>query len=70
VVEKFAGIFGPLLFALSISLSGDTRHALLTVIPFFVVGAALLAFVDVEAGRREARAAESEHAAEPLAATP
>jgi UMF1 family MFS transporter len=60
VVEKFAGIFGPLLFSLSIYLSGSTRHALLTVIPFFVVGGALLLLVDVEEGQREARAEELE----------
>lgn len=60
VVEKFAGIFGPLLFAASIQVAGSTRYAILTVIPFFLVGLALLAMVDVEKGRREARAAEAE----------
>jgi UMF1 family MFS transporter len=61
VVEKFAGIFGPLLFALSIWLSkGSTRHALLTVIPFFIVGGGLLLLVDVEEGQRQARAEEAE----------
>jgi MFS transporter, UMF1 family len=59
VVEKFAGIAGPLLFGLSISLTHETRYAILTVIPFFLVGAALLALVDVKAGQREARAAEA-----------
>ena len=59
VVEKFAGIFGPLLFYLAIELSGDTRHAILTVIPFFIVGVALLALVDVEAGQKEAHAAKA-----------
>jgi MFS transporter, UMF1 family len=58
VVEKFAGIAGPLLFGLSISLTHETRYAILTVIPFFLVGGALLAAVDVQAGQREARAAE------------
>jgi UMF1 family MFS transporter len=62
VTEKFAGIFGPALFALSVRLAGDTRHALLSVIPFFVVGVGLLGLVDVEAGQREARAVESEDA--------
>lgn len=59
VVEKFAGVFGPLLFYLSGRLAGDSRHAILSVIGFFAVGAVLLAFVDVEAGQREARAAEA-----------
>jgi UMF1 family MFS transporter len=58
VVEKFAGIFGPLLFGLSIRLTGDTRNAIVTVIPFFLVGGLLLALVDVEAGQREAREVE------------
>ena len=60
VVEKFAGIFGPLLFAASSYLAGSSRHAILSVIGFFAVGAVLLAFVDVEAGQREARAVEVE----------
>jgi UMF1 family MFS transporter len=59
VVEKFAGIFGPLLFALSIVATGSTRASILTIIPFFVVGAALLLLVDVAGGRAAARAAEA-----------
>ncbi len=55
VVEKFAGIFGPLLFAQVIALTGSSRNAILAVIAFFVLGGALLYFVDVEAGQREAR---------------
>jgi UMF1 family MFS transporter len=60
VFEKFAGIFGPALFALTISLTGSSRNAILSVIAFFVVGAALLALVDVEAGQRAARGAQRE----------
>ena len=37
----------------------SSRVAVLSVIAFFVVGAALLLGVDVERGRREARAAEA-----------
>ncbi len=59
VFEKFAGIFGPALFAAMISLTGSARPAILGIIAFFVVGGALLAFVDVDAGRRAARAAEA-----------
>ncbi|HXE56660.1 MAG TPA: MFS transporter [Gemmatimonadales bacterium] len=55
VVEKFAGIFGPALFALAIALTGSSRSALLSVIGFFVIGGALLALVDVERGRKAAR---------------
>ena len=55
VFEKFAGIFGPALFAVTVSLTGSSRQAILSVIAFFVVGALLLAMVDVEAGQRAAR---------------
>ncbi len=56
VVEKFAGIFGPLVFAISGYATGSGRHAILSVIAFFAVGAVLLMMVDVEAGQREALA--------------
>jgi len=59
VFEKFAGIFGPLIFAGTIAASGSSRNAILSVIGFFAVGAAILAFVDLDAGRREALAADA-----------
>jgi MFS transporter, UMF1 family len=59
VFEKFAGIFGPLIFAGTIALTGSSRNSILSVIGFFLVGAAILALVDVEEGRRAAAAAES-----------
>ena len=40
VFEKFAGIFGPALFAVTVSLTGSSRQAILSVIAFFVVGGA------------------------------
>ena len=55
VFEKFAGIFGPLIFAGTIATTGSSRNAILSVIAFFAVGAALLALVDVEAGQSAAR---------------
>ena len=55
VFEKFAGIFGPLIFGWMIIATGSTRGAILSVIAFFIVGGAILAFVDVEAGRRHAK---------------
>jgi UMF1 family MFS transporter len=58
VFEKFAGIFGPLIFAGTIALSGSSRNAILSVIGFFAIGAALLVLVDIEEGRRAARAAD------------
>jgi len=59
VVEKFAGIFGPALFAQVIALTGSSRGAILSIIGFFVVGGVLLQFVDVEEGQRAAREAEA-----------
>jgi UMF1 family MFS transporter len=58
IFEKFAGVFGPLLFDLTITATGASRNAILSVIAFFIAGAALLYFVDIDAGQREARAAE------------
>ncbi|MEY2745042.1 MAG: hypothetical protein RL112_84 [Planctomycetota bacterium] len=52
-LEKFAGILGPLCFALLPS----TDAALFSVVGFFVLGAVLLVFVDVERGRSAARGA-------------
>jgi UMF1 family MFS transporter len=60
VFEKFAGIFGPLIFTVTLAVTGSSRNAILSVILFFVVGGAILALVDVEEGRRAARAAEAD----------
>jgi UMF1 family MFS transporter len=60
VFEKFANIFGPLLFALAIALTGASRLAVLSVIFFFISGAIVLAFVNVDEGRAAARRAEAE----------
>ncbi|HEU5057615.1 MAG TPA: MFS transporter [Kofleriaceae bacterium] len=60
VFEKFAGIFGPAVFALIKGLTGSSRNGILSVLAFFVVGAVLLSLVDVAEGRRAARAADQE----------
>ena len=65
VFEKFAGIFGPLIFAGTIAATGSSRNAILSVVGFFAVGAAILALVDLDAGRRQALAADA--AARPAA---
>jgi len=57
VFEKFAGIFGPLLFGASVTLFQSSRAAVLSVIVFFVAGAIVLSFVDVEAGEAATRSA-------------
>jgi MFS transporter, UMF1 family len=59
VFEKFAGIFGPLIFAGTIAATGSSRNAILSVIGFFAVGAAILALVDLDAGRRQALVADA-----------
>jgi UMF1 family MFS transporter len=58
VFEKFAGIFGPLIFAGTIAVTGSSRNAILSVILFFAVGALLLWPVRVEEGQRIARMAD------------
>jgi MFS transporter, UMF1 family len=58
IFEKFAGIFGPLIFAATIAATGSSRNAILSVILFFAVGALLLWPVDVAEGQRVARAAD------------
>lgn len=58
VFSKFAGIFGPLLFAAMVGTTGSGRYGILSVIAFFIAGGVLLLFVDTEAGERTAREAE------------
>lgn len=60
VFEKFAGIFGPLLFYLAIAATGSSRSAILSIIVFFIIGAILLSRVDVRAGQEVARRREQE----------
>jgi UMF1 family MFS transporter len=52
VFDRFAGIFGPFLFAQVLLWTGDIRDAVLPLLAFFVVGAGLLALVRVDEGRR------------------
>ncbi|MGH7499734.1 MAG: MFS transporter [Gemmatimonadales bacterium] len=59
VFEKFAGIFGPLIFAGTIAATGSSRNAILSVIAFFALGAILLARVNIEEGQSAARAGEA-----------
>ena len=59
VFERFGAILGPLLFGAVLALTGSSRNAILSIIAFFVVGAALLLLVDVPEGQRAARAAEA-----------
>jgi UMF1 family MFS transporter len=60
VLDRFASILGPLAFAATIKFTGETRNGALAIAAFFVVGGAVLCFVDVDAGRRAARELELE----------
>ena len=51
---KFASMFGPLLFGVISESTGSQRLAVLSLLPFFVVGLAILMTVDESAGRRAA----------------
>lgn len=57
VFERFGAILGPLVFAGTLRLTGSSRLGVLAIAAFFVAGAALLLLVDVDEGRRAARAA-------------
>jgi UMF1 family MFS transporter len=59
VFSRFAAVIGPLVFGLVLGATGSSRNAILSVIGFFIVGAILLAFVDVEEGQREAARADA-----------
>ena len=65
VFDKFAGIFGPVIFTVMAWTTGSSRNAILALVLFFVAGGALLAFVDVDRGRRAAREAEGRAGLQP-----
>jgi len=54
--SKFAGIAGPLLFGVVAQIAGQSRLSILALIVFFIIGGALLLFVDEEEGMRVAQA--------------
>lgn len=53
--SKFAGIVGPLVFAVVSQTMGSSRLSIVSLIVFFVIGAFLLSRVDVEKGIEAAR---------------
>jgi UMF1 family MFS transporter len=57
VFERYAGVLGPAIFAFVTARTGSGRSAILAVALFFVLGGAILAFVDVDGGRAAARRA-------------
>ena len=58
VMDKFAGMMGPSVMGFVAAATGSVRLGLLSVLVFFVMGAAILLFVNVEEGRDMARRAE------------
>ena len=55
VAERFATVLGPLVFTLSVAVTGSSRTAVLVILLFFVAGAWLLSLVDEAEGLRAAR---------------
>jgi len=52
--SKFAGIFGPLIFAIVGQITGTSRLSILSLVLFFILGAFLLSKVNVEEGIKKA----------------
>ena len=50
VAERFATVLGPLVFLLSVTLTGSSKAAIIAILGFFVAGAWVLSMVDEEAG--------------------
>lgn len=57
VAERFATIFGPALFTLSVVFTGSSKAAILAILLLFVAGALVLSRVDEEEGMRAAQQA-------------
>ncbi len=57
---KFGNIVGPLVFAVVSQLAGGSRLSILSLVVFFAGGMILLSRVDIEEGRRVARAEDAE----------
>jgi UMF1 family MFS transporter len=57
--SKFAGILGPLIFAVVGRLAGSSRLSILSLIAFFIIGGLILSRVNEEEGRRVAREADA-----------
>ena len=55
VAERFATVLGPLVFTISVAITGSSRFAVLFIIVFFAAGAVLLSLVDEEAGMAAAK---------------
>lgn len=59
IMEKFASLIGPLLFAAAALIFNSSRPAILSLIALFLIGIAVLLAVNVEEGRRVAQAEDA-----------
>ena len=55
VAERFATVFGPALFTLSVMITGNSKSAMLAILGLFVAGAWVLSRVDEAEGMRAAQ---------------
>jgi len=55
IANKFASIFGPLVFGIITLITGNLKNGILSLILFFIAGIILLYFVDEEKGIKEAQ---------------
>ncbi|HXG87548.1 MAG TPA: MFS transporter [Vicinamibacterales bacterium] len=55
VAERFATVLGPLVFTLSVMITGSSRFAILFIIVFFAAGAVVLSLVDEREGMAAAQ---------------
>ncbi len=61
IMEKFASIIGPLIFAFAGIVLGSSRPAILSLILLFVIGGYLLNRVNIQEGQRVAREDDAAH---------
>ncbi len=65
IMEKFASLVGPLMFAFAGFALGNSRWGVLSLVLFFIVGTIILSRVDVDEGKRVAREEDQGLIAEP-----
>jgi UMF1 family MFS transporter len=59
IFDRFGGAIGAFIFGIVLAATGTSRPAIMSLIVFFVIGGIVLAFVDVDRGRRAALEAEA-----------
>ena len=55
VAERFATVLGPLVFYVSVTLTGSSKSAIIAIIGFFIAGGYVLSLVDEKEGIRAAQ---------------